>query len=384
MPAVSRSTRTGALLAVATFGLVAAAAITDAGSVAQTTLAFCFATGFAVLLLLSRRWPVPALLATAIGIVVYYMLDLPPIGTAAPAAAALYLAAERGRVLSAAVVGGALLAVSVSARLIEEDDVSVVLGSDLGSAAALMLAVVALGDAVRARRSLRAELARQADAAAEDRRREAERQVEAERLRIAREVHDTLGHTISVITLQSAVAQEALADRAPARAMTALAAIRSAGSGAMAELRATLDTLRRDSGTRHPTPGIDQLPTLVDGVIRSGLPVDLRLTGELDSLPSVVGTTTYRVVQEALTNALRHAQATRVAVTVQIAGSQLSVEVVDDGIGAAVGRPPDEQGQGLHGMSERVALLGGIVDAGTADTGGFRVHALLPLPGSRS
>ncbi|MEO3778908.1 sensor histidine kinase [Micromonospora sp. B11E3] len=379
----TRPTRTDLLLAAATFGLVAAAVATD-DAPARAPLAYGFAVGFGALALLSREWPVPALLATALGIVGYYALDLPPIGLAAPAAAALYGAAERGRVAPAAVVGGCLLALSVGVRLVEGDDVSVVVGVDLGSQAALMLAVIALGDAVHSRRSLRAEMARRAAAAAEEHRREAALQVEAERLRIAREVHDTLGHTMSVVTLQSAVAEEALADGASEHARAALAAIRSAGGSGMAELRATLGTLRRDSGTREPAPGVDQLHALVDGVSRSGLPVDLRITGEVDGLPAVVGATVYRVVQEALTNALRHARATRVTVTLRVAGSGLSLEVVDDGCGVPAGAPPVAGRQGLRGMSERVALLGGTVRIGNADTGGFRVYAHLPLPESRT
>ncbi|MEO3819616.1 sensor histidine kinase [Plantactinospora sp. B24E8] len=412
-------TRTDALLGAATFLLVAAAVVTDNAAPGRAALAYGFAVGLGALLLCARRWPVPALLVTALGIVAYYMLDLPPIGLAAPAAAVLYRAAERGRAVAAAVVGAVLLAVSVGARLVEGDDVSIVVGFDLGSEAALILAVIALGDAVRNRRSLRAELARQAAVADEERRREAARQVEAERLRIAREVHDTLGHTMSVVTLQSAVAEEALADSRPDRARDALAAIRSAGGSAMAELRATLGTLRRDPGTREPAPGLDQLATLVDGVRHSGLAVELRVTGDVDTLPTVVGTTAYRVVQEALTNTLRHAGATRVEVTVRVTGAELSLEVVDDGRGARAvppgpDGPPGTAGQGLRGMAERVTLLGGTVEAGTigpgrdtptagttgtADTitttgnggtagtvasGGFRVYARLPLPGSRT
>ncbi|MEU5947924.1 sensor histidine kinase [Micromonospora sp. NPDC047465] len=412
---VSRPTRTDALLGLATFCLVAAAVA--AGDTPSAPAAYGFAVGFGALLLVARAWPVPALLATALGITAYYTLDLPPIGLAAPAAAVLYAAAERGRALWAAVVGGALLAASVASRLAEGDDAGIVLGFGLGSEAALMLAVVALGDAVRHRRSLRAELARQVVVAAEERRREAARQVEAERLRIAREVHDTLGHTMSVVTLQSAVAQEALADRAPERVDVALAAIRSAGGSAMAELRATLGTLRGDAGVRQPPPGVDQLVALAEGVRRSGLAVELRVDGDVGALPAVVGTTAYRVVQEALTNALRHARATRVDVTVRATGSHLTLEVVDDGRGAAA--PPGDGGgsqapgggspvrsggsqglcdggqapgglsqqgggsQGLRGMSERVALLGGTVHTGTAGTGGFRVSVRLPLSGPR-
>ncbi|MEV0155980.1 sensor histidine kinase [Micromonospora sp. NPDC050686] len=368
-------TRTDLLLAAATFCLVAAAVATDGAALPRAALACGFGMGLGGLLLCARRWPVPALLATAAGILGYYVLDLPPVGLAAPAAAVLYRVAERGRVVPAAVVGGSLLAVSVAARLVEGDAVSVVVGVELGSEAALMLAVIALGDAVRNRRSLRAALVRQAVTAADDQRREAAHQVEAERLRIAREMHDTLGHTMSVITLQSAVAKEALADDEPAQVETALDAIRSVSGTAMAELRATLGTLRREPGPREPTPGLAQLAALVDGVRQGGLAVELRVDGAVDALPAVVGSTVYRVAQEALTNVLRHADATRVAVTVRAAPDRLSLEVVDDGRGSSPGGP----GQGLRGMSERVALLGGTVQAGPTGTAGFRVYVRLPL-----
>ncbi|MCE0768312.1 histidine kinase [Pseudonocardia kujensis] len=378
-----RPTRVDALLGVAVFCLVAVAVVGDAGpggrSVAGYVIAFAFAVGFGALLLAARTWPVPVLLVTAVGIVVYYVLDLPPIGLAAPIAAALYVAAERGRALWALGVAGSLLASSVSVRLAEGDDAAIVLGLDLGSEVALMLAVIALGDAVRSRRALRAELARQAEVAEEERRREAARQVDAERVRIARELHDTLGHTMSVVTLQAAVGEEALTDGKPAEARAALDAIGAAGAGAMTELRATLGTLRRDTGAPEPAAGLDRLPALVDGVRSSGLPVELRISGDPSAVPAVVGTTAYRVVQEALTNVLRHAGAECATVTVDTSGGWLLVEVVDDGRGTPGGRVAVEPGHGLHGMRERVALLGGDVQVGGAGGGGFRVRARLPV-----
>jgi signal transduction histidine kinase len=380
---VTRPTRLDALLAVATFCLVAAAVTTHGGRPAQVAAGGLFALGFAALPLLARARPAPALLAAALCIVGYYTLDLAPIGLAAPVAATLYVAADHGRVWWAGLTAAALLAVSVAARLVEGDDAAYVVGLDLGAQAALLLAVIALGDATRSRRSVRAEMARRAAAAAEDRRREAARQVEAERLHIAREMHDTLGHAIAVVTLQAAVAQEALDDRLPERARAALDAIRSAGDGAMAELSATLGSLRAVSGVRAPAPGVDRLPSLADRVSDGGLPVDLHVEGGVDALPAVVGTTAYRVVQESLTNALRHAGATRARVTVRATGAGLAVEIVDDGRGANPA-PAGGDGQGLRGMAERVALLGGHVEFGDADGGGFRVYAHLPLPGERA
>jgi signal transduction histidine kinase len=378
-----RPTRVEALLAVAVFCLVAVAVVGDAGpggrSVAGYVLAFAFAVGFGALLLLARRWPLPVLLITAAGIVVYYVLDLPPIGLAAPIAAALYVAADRGRVLWALVVAGSLLGASVAVRLAEGDDAAIVLGLDLGSEAALMLAVIALGDAVRSRRDLRAELARQAEAAEQERRREAARQVDAERVRIARELHDTLGHTMSVVTLQAAVGEEALTDGKPPEVQAALDAIGTAAAGAMTELRATLGTLRRDTGAPEPSAGLDRLPALIDGVRHSGLPVELLVDGDTSAVPAVVGTTAYRVVQESLTNVLRHSGARSATVSVDLRGGRLLVEVADDGRGPAGRVAVGEPGHGLHGMRERVALLGGDVQVGDAGGGGFRVRARLPL-----
>jgi signal transduction histidine kinase len=374
--------RVEALLAVAVAALVAVAVLTDPGPASRVGLAAAFAVVLAGSLLLARQWPLPVLLATSVTLALYYALDLPAMGLAAPVAPALYLAADRGRALPAAAIGAVLLGVSVTVRLVEGDDLAVVLGAGLGSEAALMAAAVALGDAVRSRRSLRAEYARRAAAADEERRREAGTQVEAERVRIARELHDTLGHTMSVVALQSAAAQEALDDGDGPTARTALAAIRAAGTGAMAELRATVGTLRRQA-ERGPAPGLDALGELAERVTAGGLPVDLHVEGEVDGLPLVTGATAYRIVQEALTNSLRHAHARRATVTVSADAGGLTLEIVDDGRGPAAGSEPGGDRHGLRGMTERVELLGGVLDAGTAPGGGYRVHARLPVRRSR-
>jgi len=378
---IARPTRVEVLLAAALACLVAAAVVTEPGPGLRDALAGGFAVVLGGLLFLARRRPVPVLVATSVAIALYYTLGLPPIGLAAPVAPALYLAADRGRAVAAAAIGAVLLALSVTARLVEGDDLAVVLGAGLGSEAALMAAVIALGDAVRSRRTLRAEFARRAAAADEERRRDAARQVDAERVRIARDLHDTLGHAMTVVALQSAAAEEALADGDHPAARTSLAAVRTAGAGAMSELRATLGTLRGDAG-RDPVPGLAELPDLAARVTAGGLPVELRVEGVVDDLPVVVGATAHRVVQEALTNSLRHAHATRASVTVCADGTGLTLEVVDDGRGPGAERTPDEGSRhGLRGMAERVELLGGVVDIGPSDAGGYRVYARLPVRG---
>jgi signal transduction histidine kinase len=170
-----------------------------------------------------------------------------------------------------------------------------------------------------------------------------------------------------------------------------LQAIETAGRDALDGLRRLLHLLRTDGGDdlRAPQPTLDGLPTLVEQVRGAGLPVDLVVHGEARRLPSTVETNAYRIVQEALTNALKHAGPARAAVVLDYGPDFLDVEVRDDGRGAAGsapdwsdGSPPPSGGFGLVGMRQRAALLEGSVDAGPGEAGGFRVAARLPVPGS--
>src|SRR5262245_34839567 len=157
-----------------------------------------------------RRWPVGVLLVTAAGLLVYYMLGYPPVGLAVPVAAALYSAAEAGRLRWAIGTAAGLVAVSTFFRIREGDDLAYLLGYEFAVTATLMAAVIALGEAVRSRRGWQAELRRQARAADLEREQETAHRVEQERLRIARDLHDVLAHTISIVSLHSDVAREAL------------------------------------------------------------------------------------------------------------------------------------------------------------------------------
>jgi signal transduction histidine kinase len=244
--------------------------------------------------------------------------------------------------------------------------------------ALLLLATPKLaGDAVRARR-LRVETLEARVSLAEQ---ETLRRVAEERLRIAREVHDVVGHGLATITLRAGVADR-LADRDPAEVREALRAIRQVSKESLAELSALLGVLRGEdedgAPERAPRPDLRALPRLVDGLREAGMDVALELdAGEAPVVPEVVAAAGYRIVQEALTNVARHAGPDASArVRLARRDGMVEVEVRDDGRGAT---GPVRPGGGLTGMRERAAALGGRFEAGGAPTGGFRVWAALPV-----
>jgi len=202
-----------------------------------------------------------------------------------------------------------------------------------------------------------------------------------ERARLARELHDIVAHCVGVMVVQAGAAEDLL-DRAPSRAREAMAAVQDTGRQAVAELGRMLGLLRTADplGTDlAPQPGVDQLPALADRMSASGLPVQLTVSGEPRSLPPGVELTAYRVVQEALTNTLKHGGAGVTAkVELRYRPAAVDVEITDDGrSGAVMGN-----GHGLIGMKERVSLYGGSLTAAQRPEGGFRVHAVLPLDGA--
>ncbi|WP_308282503.1 sensor histidine kinase [Pseudonocardia nigra] len=366
------------LLVVVVVGVAVAADLEDRR---PGPSAYLLVLGFGALMLVRRRRPVVTLLATAALLIGYYALGHPAIGLAVPVAAALYSAAEHGRACWAVGTAAALLTVSVVFRVREGDDLALLFGYELASSAGLMAAVIALGDGVRSRRGWRAELRRQAAAAAAEREREASRRVEQERLRIARELHDVLAHTLSVVTLHTDVAREALEDDGPdlPAARHALAAVRTAAGGASRELRTTVTLLRAPGdGDDGPVPGLDQLDRLVQAAVDGGVRVRVDSDAVPADLPAVADATAFRIVQESLTNVVRHTRARTATVAVHQDADALTVRVDDDGRGRPGVRPAE--GYGLAGMRERAVLLGGSLEAGPGDRG-WVVEAVLPLGG---
>ncbi|MFF4699176.1 sensor histidine kinase [Streptomyces chattanoogensis] len=238
--------------------------------------------------------------------------------------------------------------------------------------AALMVAVVAVSELVRVRRE---QLARvRAERAAAERRR-----ADEERLRIARELHDVLAHSISVINVQAGVGL-ALLDSDPEQARTALTTIKAASKEALGEVRQVLDTLRtRGDAPRSPAPGLDRLPELTEQAKDAGLSVAVTTEGTRVALPPGADLAAFRIVQEALTNIVRHSGSRSARVLLRHTPGALEIQVDDDGPAASATGDPDGGGNGLVGMRERAAALGGTVEAGPRPDGGFRVRARIPL-----
>ena len=244
----------------------------------------------------------------------------------------------------------------------------------------LLFAAYAVGDGMRSRRAhLAAVEQRTADLAREERQRAA-LAVAAERARITRELHDVVAHGMSVIVVQAQGAAAAL-ERHPDRTATALQHVIETGRSSLAEMRRLLTAGRTGpAGDTQltPQPGISAVPALVDQLRSAGLPIDLHIDGIPDVMPAAVDLSGYRIVQEALTNTLKHAGPGAAAqVRLEFDPECLRVEVADDGTGLADGA--DERGNGLRGIAERVAMLGGTLDIGGGDSAGFRLCATLPL-----
>jgi len=239
-----------------------------------------------------------------------------------------------------------------------------------------------IGDNIRTRRAYLAELEARAARLEREREEKAERAVIEERTRIARELHDVIAHNVSVMVVQASAGQEVF-ESDPRRAREALEAIASTGRAALTELRRLLGVIRAEEepGTRAayaPQPGIGYLEELVGQVRETGLAVELSVLGEPRALPEGVGLCAYRIVQEALTNTLKHAAATAAQVSVRYAPDALELAVLDDGRGVAP-HNGDDAGHGLIGMRERVSLFGGQLTAHARADRGYEVRARIPL-----
>lgn len=238
-----------------------------------------------------------------------------------------------------------------------------------------------VGDNLQTRRAFVASLEDRARRAEEDRQAEAQRAVAEERARIARELHDVVAHSMSVMVVQAGAARRVLGTD-PAQATEALQAVEDTGRDALVEMRRLLGVLREDGSKASlaPQPSLHDLPSLIAHVAESGLAVTLATEGAPRDLPAAVGLSAYRIVQEALTNALKHAGPTAAAViNVRYRADEVEVEVADDGRGAAAIAPNGSAGHGLLGMRERAGLFGGELTAGPRPGGGFVVRARLPL-----
>jgi signal transduction histidine kinase len=316
----------------------------------------------ALSLVVRRRWPLVTLAVAAAATSTYLTLTYPYGPILIAFVVAVYSAARHLPLKPAAIAAGIALAVLLLHVVVDGNVMGLVPG------AAWVVVPFAVGVTVR--------LSREAAARARD---DLARQyADEERLRVAQEVHDVVGHGLSAINMQAEIALHLLGKR-PEQAEQALTAISRTSREALDELRVTLALVRRtrEGETRAATAGLARLDDLMARMSESGVPVTVEVTGERRDLPAAVDLAAYRVVQESLTNVLRHAGAATATVRLGYLPEEVSVEVVDTGRGAVTA---PGGGHGLVGMRERVAALGGDFAAGPADGGGFRVYARLPLP----
>jgi signal transduction histidine kinase len=324
-----------------------------------------------VLLLQVRRAPVPVTVAIVLLCLLYHEVGYPGLALAIGVSVAVYRVTAQGTGVRSMVVAGGLIVVVNMITMLPRG-ANVFTWGNAGPALA-MIATAAAGEATRARGVAAAEQMRSLRRAADE---DARNRLAEQRLDIAREVHDVLAHTVTLIGVQAAAAAEAL-DSRPEDARAAVAAIRGATKEAMAELRGTLRVLRDGhAGSVAPQPGLAQLSGLVENARTAGVAVTLTVTGETTGLAATVELTVYRVVQEALTNTIRHSRSSRSTVTIDVLTEEIVVTATDEG-------PPSQPaersaGHGLIGLAERVRALGGTVDAGPGPAAGFRVTARVP------
>jgi signal transduction histidine kinase len=323
-------------------------------------------------LLVRRRWPEAVLAvaaASALGLIAVGAWNLPL--AVAVAAYTLTSIRDSGIARAEAAIAIAALALAV---LVDR-------GIEFGAAAArvvLLVAAALLGENVRSRRAYVRAIEEKAARLERERETQSQRATAEEQARIARELHDVIAHALSVIVVQAGAAVDAF-EFDPLRARDPIREVDRSARAALADLRRVLGMVQT-SNEYQPQPSLGQLDRLVDSVRATGLDVTLEIDGRRQELPAAVDLSAYRIVQEALTNSLKHAGAEHIRVKVRY-GRELELEVRDDGRGAV--EAPDDGGNGLVGMRERVALLGGRLDAGPAAGGGYRIAAAIPFePGA--
>ena len=333
-------------------------------------------------LLLRRRWPfagpagywvLATLLSFVDGALIPFVSSLVVVGMAT----AFLLGNLRDGVLAGA--GLALVVVCIETILLNMP------GSPPGSLYVfipLRFVVSWIAGYALRERDDRAEAAEmRADYAEREREAAARVAVAEERARIARELHDIVAHAVSVMVLQVGAVRHKLPE-GMSDDRESLLRVEQAGRSALVEMRRLLGAMRRsgDDPELEPQPGLDDLETLLENIAKAGLPVDLHLNGAVVPLPRAIELSAYRIVQEGLTNTLKHAKAKHADVTLHYGADQLQIEVLDDGVGAT---SSDGRGHGLVGIQERVKIYGGKMTTNVAPGGGFVLNAYLPLDGYR-
>ncbi|HLS13695.1 MAG TPA: histidine kinase [Beutenbergiaceae bacterium] len=361
------------VLAIAVFATLAAMISANLGSDrGPQVVAYLWALLLGALMLIRRRWPLLVLAITVVTLFGYYAAGYPVVGLSVPAVAALFSAAEFGRTRWAIGAACLLLGVGYGVRLLEGQDAALLVGYELANDVLLMAAAIALGTSLRLRRELRENSTRLLRATEDRERAQADAAITAVRADTARELHDSLGHQGTVISMHTDIAREALAVN-PDTARQALGVVQETNRAMMGELRRTVRMLRR----RNPEHEPGALSGLRDSLL-AHLPIEVDTQITLPAgLPADLDTAVYRIIQEALTNVVKHSSAETATVHIHAERDQVQVVIYDPGP-ARDTRGDPETGYGISGMQERAATLGGSLTAQLED-GAFVVRACLPV-----
>ncbi|HEX6868229.1 MAG TPA: histidine kinase, partial [Candidatus Limnocylindrales bacterium] len=328
-----------------------------------------------------RLVPVPVFVVTTVATVAHALLATDNLSSSLGSLIALYTVADRCD-RRTSVAAWIALGIALASVVAYQAGFTTALGSIVQTQVAIFVAWL-LGIWSQERRTYVGTVEERAARAEQERAIEAERAVFEERSRIARELHDVVSHHVSVIVIQAGAARRAL-DRRPEDAATAIEAIDASGRQALTEMRRMLGilgptaALDADGEPLEPMPGLDRLGDLLASVRAAGLPVELAVTGERPPLDPGLELSAYRIIQEALTNTMKHAHGARARVTIAYAPTMLDIEVTDEGGTGTTTLAGNAGGRGLVGMRERVAMFGGTFEAAPRP-GGYRVRARLPI-----
>jgi len=313
-----------------------------------------------------RRYPIAVLVVVIVAEIVKWAQGFSGEPSGPAIVFAVYAVSVYDKSLTRLVVAGAaisLIALAVGFLLVGDFPIS----RNLIPAAALSLVAWVIGDYMRSRRQFFIEMVSR-------HKQERDQAADEERLRIARELHDVVAHNVSVIAIQAGAARVS-----GNSSQNALQSIETTARDTLAELNRLLGVLRKQpDAPLAPQPGLDQVDALLKAARDAGLEATLRITGEQRPVPAALDLSAYRIVQEAITNVLKHASASRLEVTLDYRAEALAITISDNGTGAT-GKVGASTGHGLIGMRERIELFGGELGAGSSSLGGFTVRATLPF-----
>jgi signal transduction histidine kinase len=351
------------------------AGLAATGGNLQTVMTGSLAVGLALLMLLVRRLPLTVLILALCSTVAFHTSHLIGTGWAWPSTAAFVALTLADRLRAAVVAGVVVISYGFIWDWVVEQSTSDRVLGQIGGEALWLAAVLAVTLAYRNSRRWQEEVAARLQQTLHEQELDALRRRAEERVGIARDLHDVVSHTLAVVGVHLNVALDAF-DEEPEEARDALRLAQDVRGRAMSDLKSLVDVLREGNRIETPAAGLEGLAGLTDQVRAAGMAVTVTELGERAEVPAPVATAVYRVVQEALTNTVRHANATRVTVTLHYTPASVTVEVTDDGAGKAAA---DTEGHGIMGMRERVAALGGALTAGPGPGTGFTVRAMIPI-----